>query len=69
MGATVSASSEAILEVQQGGTIRASPQHELVQRDSVQFSGATPAAVARSVRDSESDTDSVPGMDRRTREG
>ena len=62
-------SSEAILEVQQGGTIRASPLHELVQihptqRDSVQFSGATPAAVARY---SESDTDSVPGMDRRTR--
>ena len=72
VGATVPVSSEAILEVQQGGTIRASPQHELVQidptqRDSVQFSGAIPAAVARFVRDSESDTDSVPGIDRRTR--
>ena len=64
--------SEAILEVQRGGTIRDSPEHELVQinptqRDSVQLSGATPVAVPRSVRDSESDTDSVPGIDRRTR--
>ena len=68
MGATVPVSSEATLEVQQGGTIRDSPQHELVQidptqRDSVQLSGA----VARSVRESESDTDSVAGIDRRTR--
>ena len=46
-----------------GGTIRDSPQYDLVQinstqRDSVQLLGATPAGVARSVRDSESDTDS-----------
>ena len=31
------------------------------------FTGATPVAVPRSVRDSEFDTDSVPGIDRRTR--
>ena len=72
MGAAVPVSSEAILEVQQGGTIRDSTQRELVQidptqRGSVQLLGATPAAVARSVRDSESDTDSVPGTDQRTR--
>ena len=35
-------------------------------RDSVQFSGATPVAVPRFVRDSECDTDSVPGINRRT---
>ena len=61
VGVTVPVSSEAILEVQQGGIMRDSPEHELVQihpiqRDSVQFSGATPVAVPRSVRDSESDT-------------
>ena len=72
VGVTVQVSSEAILEVQRGGIMRDSPEHELVQihpiqRDSVQFSGATPVAVPRSVRDSESDNDSVPGIDRRTR--
>ena len=60
-----------IIEVQRGGTIRDSSEHEFVQidptqRDSVQFSGAAPVAVPRSVRDSESDTDSGPGIDRRT---
>ena len=50
----------AILEVQRSGTIRDSPMHELVQinpsqRDSVQLSGATPVALPRFVRDSESD--------------
>ena len=72
VGAAVPVSSEAILEVQRSGTIRDSPEHELVQidptqRDSVQLLGATPVAVPRSVRDSKSDTDSVPGIDQMTR--
>ena len=38
-----------------------------VHRVGAQLSGATPVAIPRSVRDSKSDTDSVPGIDRRTR--